>query len=841
MAKDIKRHLSHLKSSGETSPLASDLLYGEIAVGYKKGKERFYIKNNSDEIVDFQSTAQVKEMTELYTDRHVISKVTGDSEISVSLNAIEGNTTHSGRTLTITHSAGSSQSGFKKLDSDSYGHITGGSNVTLADLTGLGAVSGVTGEQGITASTRASGNQKIGHSNKITAGTAKGSSGAISHQGNIDIPSITYDSNGHVTSTGKTTVTLPENDNYISGVTASNSGISLSVTNRVLKAGHENTITAGSAKTTSSSVTSTPTGNNIAIPVIEYNVHGHITKTGTTNVSLKVNSATTSTEGVVKLATATGTNNTNVVMTQKAVTDAINDSFTAQDAMRYKGTLTAKTQFESITNYNVGDTYKIASAFTTTAGVKLEVGDMVIAQASGTTFNASNFNYIQANLDPTTYAVKTTKISAGDALSGGGDLSADRTISHKALAPSGAAGTTSPSAAQTPNFNETFNIPVINYDKYGHITGTTTATVKIPNSGSTWTYYTTGLTVTTATTSNTITLSGTNAAVKGTAILSGATQSAAGLMSKDDKTKLDGVATGAEVNQNAFSNVKVGSTTIAADGKTDTLELSAATFVTLTPDATNDKVTIGVSTGTSNSTLARGDHNHDSVYALRTTKISTASGLTGGGDLTSNRTIGLVATGTSGTYGPTANVTGTEGTTIKVPQITTDVYGRVTSVTERTLTNKDTTYTFDGTYNASSNKAATVSSVTSRISAISGSSTGSTSKTITAISQSNGVVTPTYANISITKSQVSDFPTSMIPTAHNQASNTITAMTSYSKASASGAVSTSDSLNTAIGKIEKRTELIETALGGLKFVKLTTAQYEALSAKDPNTLYIISD
>jgi len=45
-------------------------------------------------------------------------------------------------------------------------------------------------------------------------------------------------------------------------------------------------------------------------------------------------------------------------------------------------------------------------------------------------------------------------------------------------------------------------------------------------------------------------------------------------------------------NQNAFSNVKVGSTTIAADTTTDTLELVAGSNVTLTPDATNDKVTI---------------------------------------------------------------------------------------------------------------------------------------------------------------------------------------------------------------------------------------------------------
>lgn len=51
-----------------------------------------------------------------------------------------------------------------------------------------------------------------------------------------------------------------------------------------------------------------------------------------------------------------------------------------------------------------------------------------------------------------------------------------------------------------------------------------------------------------------------------------------------------------ETNQNAFSNVKVGSTTIAADSKTDTLELVAGSNITLTPDATNDTITIS-STG----------------------------------------------------------------------------------------------------------------------------------------------------------------------------------------------------------------------------------------------------
>ena len=71
-----------------------------------------------------------------------------------------------------------------------------------------------------------------------------------------------------------------------------------------------------------------------------------------------------------------------------------------------------------------------------------------------------------------------------------------------------------------------------------------------------------------------------------------ATASNDGLMAKGDKGKLDGIAVGAEVNQNAFSNILVGSTSIAADTKTDTLTFVAGTNVTLTPDAANDKLTI---------------------------------------------------------------------------------------------------------------------------------------------------------------------------------------------------------------------------------------------------------
>ena len=58
------------------------------------------------------------------------------------------------------------------------------------------------------------------------------------------------------------------------------------------------------------------------------------------------------------------------------------------------------------------------------------------------------------------------------------------------------------------------------------------------------------------------------------------------------KNKLDGIETGAEVNQNAFGNIAVGSTTMVADGETDTLTLTEGNNITLTPEADTNTITI---------------------------------------------------------------------------------------------------------------------------------------------------------------------------------------------------------------------------------------------------------
>lgn len=129
-----------------------------------------------------------------------------------------------------------------------------------------------------------------------------------------------------------------------------------------------------------------------------------------------------------------------------------------------------------------------------------------------------------------------------------------------------------PDADATPGFGGTFTVTDITTNTLGHVTAGTSRTITIPSTA--------------------------------------ATTSAAGLMSAADKTKLNGIATGAEVNQNAFSNIKVGETTIQADTKTDTLEIVGSDGVTVTPDATNDKITItnsgvrSIATGSTNGTIS---------------------------------------------------------------------------------------------------------------------------------------------------------------------------------------------------------------------------------------------
>lgn len=155
---------------------------------------------------------------------------------------------------------------------------------------------------------------------------------------------------------------------------------------------------------------------------------------------------------------------------------------------------------------------------------------------------------------------------------------------------------------------------------------------------------------------------------------SNASTSSAGLMSASDKSKLNGIAGGAEVNQNAFSNVVVGSTTIAADSKTDTLTLTAGSNITLTPNATNDSITISASS---------------SSYSL-----PLASNSTRGGIKLSSSTQGGTPNGITTTSGRTyaVQVNSNEQAVVNVPWTDTNTtYSEATTSTSGLMSSSDKT------------------------------------------------------------------------------------------------------------------------------------------------------
>jgi len=188
-----------------------------------------------------------------------------------------------------------------------------------------------------------------------------------------------------------------------------------------------------------------------------------------------------------------------------------------------------------------------------------------------------------------------------------------------------------------------------------------------------------------------------------------ATESSDGFMSSSDKTKLDGIATGAEVNQDAFSNVLVGDTTIAADAETATVELEAGTNIVLTADATNKKVTIAVSGQVANAaaadtaTVCTGN-------AATATQLATARTLSFTGDATGSLTF-------DGSSDESAELTlSSSGVTAGTYQsVTVDAKGRVTDGTNPTSLDIDIT----------GNAATATKLATARTIALTGAVTGS--------------------------------------------------------------------------------------------------------------------
>lgn len=132
------------------------------------------------------------------------------------------------------------------------------------------------------------------------------------------------------------------------------------------------------------------------------------------------------------------------------------------------------------------------------------------------------------------------------------------------------------------------------------------------------------------------------------------------LDASDDSVVSQVIDNTGEANQNAFSNIKINSTTISADSKTDTLTLVAGDNITLTPDATNDQITISA---TDTNTEYKLDKNNGNIRLL---------------NAKTNEVVSQVADSVGNTEEPITYTLSKSGTTISL----TGSDGSVTSVTD---------------------------------------------------------------------------------------------------------------------------------------------------------------
>lgn len=222
-------------------------------------------------------------------------------------------------------------------------------------------------------------------------------------------------------------------------------------------------------------------------------------------------------------------------------------------------------------------------------------------------------------------------------------------------------------------------------------------------------------------------------------------ESGKGLSTNDyttaEKTKLSGIATGAEVNQNAFSNVVVGSTTIAADGKTDTLTIAAGTNITLTPDATNDKLTITNSYSLPSAGTSLGGVKSGGVATISGGQITAISKVANSLTLKGNGTTAGTFNGSAAT---SVNVVGSGSTTV------TGASGTITITTPTSIKNPNALTVGSKTYDGSAaiTIAASDLGLASAMKFLGTSTTAITDGATTSpITVSDSSITPTAGNV----------------------------------------------------------------------------------------------
>ena len=149
-----RQRIINYHTSGTTAPLSEDIYYGELVVSHNSiGNTKIYTKvtnpsgdTESGKIATFIDEPQIDEKISNSVNglvdivQNLANLTITDIQATAPINATEKAIVASscGNTVTISHVANkTAQSGFKKLTTDTYGHVTGGENVVIGDISGL--------------------------------------------------------------------------------------------------------------------------------------------------------------------------------------------------------------------------------------------------------------------------------------------------------------------------------------------------------------------------------------------------------------------------------------------------------------------------------------------------------------------------------------------------------------------------------------------------------------------------------------------------------------------------------------------------------------------------------
>ena len=212
----INRH-----STKAQAPITNEMFHGEIAVSHPSAVSETTIWTRNDNVmVPFASCAMTMQMID---DSYNVLSGAIDEVLSIITTSITGDaiinvqpSTSGAGTYTLSHKTGETASGFNKLSTDAYGHVTASTAVAASDIKALGFEDSAWTEEQIESAITALDSATAVTAGKYMTGIAI-ADGKISGITEADIPVLSVESAG----TGNVVSQITVNDHEITYQTVS--------------------------------------------------------------------------------------------------------------------------------------------------------------------------------------------------------------------------------------------------------------------------------------------------------------------------------------------------------------------------------------------------------------------------------------------------------------------------------------------------------------------------------------------------------------------------------------------------------------------------------------------